>query len=110
MSKVVIESWIPRSTKVDLGDGVIATETTVATYEEETTHATPVEDIPTEIEVTLPDIRVREVHIPGVKGDKGDKFVFSDFTDAELESILVRQPPLDPSPVQLFDSILKEVP
>ena len=110
MSATVVESWLPRSSKTELYNGVVATEVEVAPFDDKTIHATPVNDIPKEVEVTFPDIRVKEVHIPGVKGDKGDKFVFADFTDEELESILVRQPPLDPSPVELFDSILSEVP
>ena len=108
MSKVQIEDWLPQNPKVDLGDGAVATDVTVATGE--TIHATPVDELPTELEAVLPDIRVKEVHIPGIKGPKGDKFVFEDFTEEELESILVRQPPLDPSPVELFNSILSEVP
>lgn len=110
MSKVVIESWLPKKQSVDLGNGVEATEVTVSLLDDPVIHATPVESIPTELEAVLPDIRVREVHIPGTKGDKGDKFKFEDFTEADIQAILVTQPPLDPSPVELFDSILNEVP
>ena len=110
MSKVVIESWLPEPQPVDLGNGVEATEVKVSPFNDPVIHATPVETLPTELEAVLPDIRVREVHIPGIEGPKGDKFKFEDFTEADIQAILVTQPPLDPSPVELFDSILNEVP
>lgn len=38
----------------------------------------------------------------GEKGDKGDAFRYSDFTEEQLEDLVAKQPPLDPSPVDLF--------
>ena len=39
----------------------------------------------------------------GDKGDKGDAFKYTDFTEDQLEDLVAKQPPLDPSPVYLFN-------
>ena len=140
MSKVVVEDWIPRESTVDTADGGVATQVTVEHTDEPNNLVTPVDGLAAEVNVAMPDVHVREVYIPGtrgpigpigpvgpqgkafeyedftpeqlalLKGEKGDKFTFEDFTPEDIEKILVTQPPLDPSPVELFDSILSEVP
>lgn len=42
-------------------------------------------------------------NLRGPKGAKGDAFTYEDFTPEQLDDLVAKQPPLDPSPVELFN-------
>lgn len=42
-------------------------------------------------------------NLRGPKGAKGDPFTYEDFTQEQLDELVAKQPPLDPSPVELFN-------
>lgn len=42
-------------------------------------------------------------NLRGPKGAKGDPFTYEDFTPEQLDELVAKQPPLDPSPVELFN-------
>ena len=39
----------------------------------------------------------------GPQGIRGPAFTYEDFTPEQLEDLVAKQPPLDPSPVELFN-------
>lgn len=43
----------------------------------------------------------------GDKGEKGDKFTYNDFTEEELNSLVLRYPAVEPSPVDVFNAALE---
>lgn len=45
--------------------------------------------------------------LQGPKGDKGDAFEYSDFTEEELNSLVLRFPAISPSPVDIFNAALE---
>lgn len=47
------------------------------------------------------DFTAEQLH--NLKGPKGDPFTYEDFTPDQLEDLVAKQPPLIPSPVELFN-------
>lgn len=45
--------------------------------------------------------------LQGPKGDKGDAFTYNDFTEEELNSLVLRFPAISPSPVDIFNAALE---